>query len=349
MLKKSSGYLEGHNNAGRLPAICSNTASIMQTLHLQASNPSDIAKAADLLRAGELVAVPTETVYGLAADARNPFAVEKIFVAKNRPNHHPLIVHIASAAKLSEWATDISDDALALAKAFWPGALTLLLHKLPEVESVVTGGLRTIGLRVPAHDIMRELLEKMDTGLAAPSANPHKKISPTSAAHVLSGLDGRISAVLDGGSCSIGVESTIVDCTTETPRILRAGPITQAMLEDVLQKKIELPHQHEVSVAGNMRAHYQPEAPVFILPLPVLLAALTSQDAVLYYSDIAALHHHPLRQQLPANKAGYAAKLYAALHDLDALSPGKILIEQPPASSEWLDVCDRLSKAAASS
>lgn len=314
------------------------------TVVLHASSAQDIASAAQLLRSGELVAVPTETVYGLAADARNPEAVRKIFAAKNRPATHPLIVHIASAEKLPKWAIDISDDAQRLAAAFWPGALTLLLKKAPQVNEVITGGLQTIGLRVPSHPALHELLKQMDTGLAAPSANLHQQISPTTAQHVLAGLSGRIAAVLDGGACALGLESTIVDCTDAQHRILRAGPITAAQISRVLGRDVLTPQSHTTKVAGNMAVHYQPRTKAVMLPLPEILKA-DKTLAILHYSDNESLRNFPHRLQLPANKDGYAAQLYAALHQLDALHTPTILIETPPDSPEWADVQDRLSKA----
>jgi L-threonylcarbamoyladenylate synthase len=325
----------------------------LDTRLLQAAASDDCATAVRLLAAGELVAVPTETVYGLAADARQPQAVLKIFAAKDRPRSHPLIVHLDSADRLAQWAAHIPPAAHALAQAFWPGPLTLLLHKAPWVDSTVTGGLDTIALRVPDHPVLLRVITSLGSGIAAPSANPHKRLSPTSAAQVMSGLSGRIAAVLDGGPCKVGLESTIVDLTGDTVRILRSGPITREQLQDVLGQPVELPARHDVSVPGNMQVHYQPHAPLHLLSRAQLLGYIEThpqeQLAALFHgaapASLAAgvrLHH----QSLPLEKEGYARELYQRLHALDSLQPGRILLESPPHEEAWLDVHDRLSRAA---
>lgn len=323
-----------------------------KTLLLNAHNPEDMATAAQLLKDGQLVAVPTETVYGLAADARNPHAVAQIFVAKNRPADHPLIVHIAGADQMQEWAQDIPDVAYTLADAFWPGPLTLLLNKLDTVSDVVTGGLSTVALRVPSHPVMRELLTLIHTGLAAPSANPHKRISPTTAQHVLAGLSGNIAAVLDGGQCEIGLESTIVDVTSYQPRILRPGPITQKMLEDVLGIPVAAPQMHDQKVAGNMAVHYQPHTRTLMMNIDEITAYLQQQESSAHHY---AIMHHSLMDvaeqhvdcPMPVDKIEYARLMYIALHDLDGMHVDTIIIETPPADDEWSDIRDRLEKAAA--
>lgn len=322
------------------------------TLLLKADSERDRKRAIDLLRQGELVALPTETVYGLAADARNIHAVNKIFAAKNRPNSHPLIVHIDSLEKLTQWATDISPLAFTLAQHFWPGPLTLLCKKASHVNTVVTGGLDTIALRVPLHPTFREILKQLDTGLAAPSANPHKKISPTTADHVMSGLSGKIAAVLDGGPCTIGVESTIVDVTGDVPRILRPGPITQKMLEEVLQQPVETLFNHAEKVAGNMAIHYRPTTATFLMTLDSLKEFIHLPEnqhkiiAVMHYSLWHNKSQNVITQQVSALKQEYAQNLYKILHELDALQADCILIELPPSTPEWSDIHDRLSKAA---
>ena len=316
------------------------------TLLLSALTDQDAA--AKLLQAGELVAVPTETVYGLAADASNPQAVAKIFVAKGRPANHPLIVHIGDLAQLSSWARDIPAQALLLAKAFWPGPLTLLLAKADNVSPVVTGGKDSIGIRMPAHPVLLALLQQTGLAVAAPSANPYKKLSPTSALQVMAGLDGRIAAVLDGGDCSVGLESTIVDLTTAQPQVLRAGPISAAELETVLGVPVSAPKSHNVAVPGNVKAHYQPGKPLKIFNKAELLSALQqSTDAVicLYqsaeFTDLALPHS----RQLPQDKAGYARLLYRSLFEADTLPGSQIYLEQPPQTPEWDDVNDRLRRA----
>jgi len=325
----------------------------LQTRLLQASSGTDCETALRLLAQGELVAVPTETVYGLAADARQPEAVHKIFAAKERPRTHPLIVHLDRRDKLPLWATRIPDAAYQLASAFWPGPLTLLLHKAPHVDSTVTGGLDTIALRVPDHPVLLQVIAGLDSGIAAPSANPHKRLSPTSAAQVMAGLGGRIAAVLDGGPCKVGLESTIVDLTGDTPRILRSGPITREQLQAVLGQPVELPQRHDVSVPGNMQVHYQPHAPLHMLPRADLLAYVAAHPSValgllLHGSvpSVLAARTGQYCRALPQDKEGYARELYQRLHELDSMLPERILLEAPPHDEAWLDVHDRLARAA---
>lgn len=325
----------------------------LDTRLLHAASAVDCDTAVRLLAQGELVAIPTETVYGLAADARQPQAVLKIFVAKERPRSHPLIVHLDSADRLAEWAVRIPLAALALARAFWPGPLTLLLHKAAWVDATVTGGRDTIALRVPDHPVLQRIIAALGSGVAAPSANPHKRLSPTSAAQVMAALSGRIAAVLDGGPCKVGLESTIVDLTGDTVRILRSGPITRGQLEAVLGQRVELPLRHDVSVPGNMQVHYQPHAPLHLLPRAQLLEYLHTHQqetlAALFLGDIpggaaCAAGTHCLT--LPEDKEGYARALYLRLHEADSLQPARILLETPPHEEAWLDVHDRLSRAA---
>jgi len=307
--------------------------------------------AAKLLEQGELVAVPTETVYGLAADARQPHAVAKIFAAKGRPADHPLIVHIAHASKLSDWAKTVPDTALLLAEAFWPGPLTLILEKQETVSDVVTGGHPSVGLRCPAHPLMLALLNELNTGLAAPSANPYKKISPTTAEQVLFGLSGKIAAVLDGGPCEVGLESTIVDLTSSTPRILRAGPISKTQIESVLGVPVDMPKKHNVAVSGNVKAHYQPNKPLYAFSTADLQSRLLSageNTAVLYFNESlneAISHTKVVSLKLADNKADYAKGLYHGLFTLDQAEVTEIWLELPPANDEWADVQDRLSRA----
>ena len=192
---------------------------------IEPSTPAAIAEAAALLRAGDIVGMPTETVYGLAADALDPAAVKKIFAAKGRPVDHPLIVHLPSAEHLAQWAAAIPKDAIALARAFWPGPLTLILKRTADVPDEVTGGQDTVGVRVPSHPVALALLQVFDSGIAAPSANRFGRISPTTAAHVQEELGERVAMILDGGACEVGIESTILDFSRDVPEILRPGAI----------------------------------------------------------------------------------------------------------------------------
>lgn len=310
-----------------------------------------IKQAAAFLKAGELVAVPTETVYGLAADASNPIAVAKIFSAKGRPANHPLIVHIANQSKLKLWAAHVPAIAYTLADAFWPGPLTFILPKQDLVSDVVTGGNPNVGLRCPSHPMLLALLEELDTGLAAPSANPYKKISPTTAEQVLYGLSGKIAAVMDGGPCEVGLESTILDLTSDIPRILRAGPITKADIESVLGIHVDMPKQHSESVSGNVKAHYQPNKPLFgytTAELSEKLAQADSNTAVLYFSHelTSAIAGKPVVSlKLAEDKSGYARGLYHGLFTLDQAEVEQIWLELPPTSEKWADVHDRISRA----
>ena len=328
------------------------------TQHLMAQHAQSIKTAAELLTQGELVAVATETVYGLAADARQPEAVKKIFAAKGRPADHPLIVHVENAAEVTKWTESLPDYFNALATAFWPGPLTIVAKKAAHVSSIVTGGHDTVGIRVPNHPAMQALLAQVKTGLAAPSANPYKKISPTTAEQVLFGLDSKIAAVLDGGPCEVGLESTILDISGESPRILRAGPITKQQLESVLAVEVAEPAEHSVAVPGNVKAHYQPNKKLTLVDSPQLIdtlrAGVAANTGILFYSQavastIAATQPpgHLIDLKLAQHKPAYAQGLYYGLHQLDQSNAVEILLEAPPKTPEWRDVNDRLMRAAA--
>ncbi|MEF1256628.1 L-threonylcarbamoyladenylate synthase [Vibrio sp. M260112] len=316
----------------------------MKTQHLSASDNQDIELAKQILARGELVAIPTETVYGLAADASNPEAVKKIFAAKGRPANHPLIVHIGDVEQLSDWARDIPAQAYTIAEAFWPGPVTLLLNKAPQATSVVTGGLETIGIRMPAHDVFSTLLKSSGMAVAAPSANPYKKLSPTSAEHVMNSLGGKISAVLDGGDCTHGLESTIIDLTEKPYRILRTGPVTAAQLSEVLGEEVLSPKAHSVAVPGNVTSHYQPNTKVRLVTLEEISNASGDNIACLHYSPIApslAFKSKPM----PTDVAQYSHDLYRALDEADKWGCDEIWVERPPVSEEWFAVHDRLNRA----
>ena len=224
-----------------------------------------IARAVEILRAGGLVAFPTETVYGLGADASNPAAVARIFEAKGRPAEHPLIVHLASAASLDEWASEVPPLARAFAEACWPGPLTLILRRSPRVPDAVTGGLETVGLRVPAHPLALELLGAFGGGIAAPSANRFGSVSPTTAAHVRRGLGDRVDMVLDGGPCDVGVESTIVDLSGGAPALLRPGGLPRERLELIAGVRIPIQRDGAVRAPGMLESHYAPDARLLLV------------------------------------------------------------------------------------
>ncbi|MBL8481848.1 MAG: threonylcarbamoyl-AMP synthase [Rhodocyclaceae bacterium] len=324
----------------------------------------NIACAVELLRAGELVAIPTETVYGLAADARSADAVRKIFAAKGRPADHPLIVHVPDAGALPHWARDVPEAALQLAAAFWPGPLTLILPRARGVPDAVCGGQDSIGLRVPGHPMALELLRAFGGGLAAPSANRYGRISPTTAAHVAAEFGaGQIAMVLDGGPCSIGLESTILDLTRGEPAILRPGAIDAAQIAAVLGREPGAPAPDAPRVPGALAAHYAPRTPLLLAAHDTLAATVAEAGAggrrcaVL----LQAVHEQALRaalapgnaichlRRMPAAASDYARALYAALREADAAGADLIVLEAPPATPQWLAVRDRLGRAATGS
>ncbi|WP_298595683.1 L-threonylcarbamoyladenylate synthase [Zoogloea sp.] len=319
---------------------------------------NDIQRAAQLLRQGELVALPTETVYGLGADALNPAAVAKIFAAKGRPSDHPLIVHLADASQIMSWAREIPKDAIALARAFWPGPLTLILKKGEGVPDLVTGGQDTVGLRVPNHPVALELLRAFGSGVAAPSANRFGRISPTTAAHVHQELGSRVALILDGGACEVGLESTIVDLSRGVPVILRPGAIGADDIARVLGRRPRLRAELEGAaeegatprVSGALAAHYAPRTPLELVAIDALAAQSRPGDAVLARCAApAGLADGVTWVQAPADPAGYGHDLYAQLRSLDESGAARILVEAPPATPEWAAVADRLGRAAVGS
>ena len=321
---------------------------------------SDIPRAVQLLRQGELVALPTETVYGLGADALNPDAVAKIFAAKGRPSDHPLIVHLADAGQIMTWAREVPKDAIALARAFWPGPLTLILKKEEGVPDLVTGGQDTVGLRVPDHPVALELLRAFGSGVAAPSANRFGRISPTTADHVRQELGSRVALILDGGACKVGLESTIVDLSRGVPVILRPGAIGADEIARVLGRRPRLRGEVDAGnaaeegatprVSGALAAHYAPRTPLELVATDALAVQARVGDAVLARSPApAGLADGITWVQAPADPAGYGHDLYARLRSLDASGAARILVEAPPAAPEWAAVADRLGRAAVGS
>ncbi len=321
-----------------------------------------ILDAVDLLRGGELVALPTETVYGLGADALNPDAVRKIFAAKGRPADHPLIVHLPDAEHLSRWAARIPKEAIALAAAFWPGPLTLILARGENVPDEVTGGQDTVGVRVPAHPVALALLRAFDSGIAAPSANRFGRISPTTAAHVREELGDRVPMVLDGGHCDVGIESTILDLSGNVPTILRPGAISADEIAAVIGRhpvrRDEVPRDGTDSVprvSGSLAAHYAPGTPLrLVSPEQLHDAASVLVEAGRVVAVLARTHPDPHDPRLvwlhaAADVRDYAHDLYAALRRLDTAGADCILVEALPASPEWLAVTDRLRRAATGS
>jgi L-threonylcarbamoyladenylate synthase len=302
------------------------------------------------LRRGEPIGLPTETVYGLAADAHDPAAIRRIYELKGRPSDHPLIVHVADAVTASRWAGDWPDAAEALAEAFWPGPLTLILPRAANVPDEVTGGQDTVGLRVPAHPVAQALLRAFEGGVAAPSANRFGRLSPTTAAHVREEFGDAVPIVLDGGECEIGLESTIVDLSTETPRILRPGKISRPEIEEVIGPVAEGKDGDSPRASGTLASHYAPRASVEVLARAPLVARF-HELAKRGQKVAALLRGQPFKdidgEVLPSDLAGYGHALYAALRRLDARGFDVLLAELPPHTAAWAAVNDRLKRAAA--
>ena len=332
----------------------------------------EFAKAVSLLQAGELVAFPTETVYGLGADAANPEAVAKIFAAKGRPADHPLIVHLPGAAHLDHWARDIPAQAWELAEAFWPGPLTLILKRAPGVPYAVTGGQETVGVRVPSHPVALDLLRAFvqagggrggRCGIAAPSANRFGRISPTDAAHVHEELGNSVALVLDGGACSVGIESTIIDLSRDDgaggllpPRLLRPGQITPEQIAAVIGVFPESPGveagKSVPRVSGSLQSHYAPRTTMRVVPggqLAEVLCALSASGVsvgVMVYGRLPEKVCCHSLCRLPDNAEGYARGLYAALRELDQAANDILVVEAIPTDPAWAAVADRLCRAA---
>jgi len=318
--------------------------------HIVMADESVIVEAALLLKQGRLVALPTETVYGLGADASNPEAVKQIFSAKGRPENHPLIVHIGSVEQIHDWAVNVPDVALQLANLFWPGPLTLIFKKRPEVPMAVTGGQDTIALRIPNNPVALSLLKDFGGGIAAPSANRFKHISPTSAKHVLEELGSAVDLILDGGPCLLGVESTILDLSGEHYRLLRPGHISVSELEAVLKTKLSIGNGSGVRTSGMMAVHYAPLTPAYLCASEGFPETLDKLAKMIKTVGILAYKYQPSSKQehvidMPEQSAEYAQSLYAALRELDQLKLDIILVEQPPETESWRAINDRLGKA----
>ena len=308
----------------------------------------EVQRAAAILKRGGLVAFPTETVYGLGADASSREAVARLYAAKRRPADHPVIVHFASAAAAFAWAREVPQAARTLAARFWPGPLTMILKRSARAGDFVTGGQDTVGLRVPAHPVAHALLAAFGGGIAAPSANRFGQVSPTTAAHVREDLGKDVELVLDGGPSEVGIESTIVDLCGMQPVLLRPGVISQAALEAALGCPILQEREDSPRHSGGLERHYAPKTPAKLVPTHELdreIARLKDKVAVLAFSRPDERVDFWLR--MPREPAAYATKLYAALRELDSAHCEMILIEAPPATPEWAGVRDRLERATA--
>lgn len=312
---------------------------------------SSIKQAVTILQQGGLVAMPTETVYGLGADARNPVALRKIFQAKQRPIDHPLIVHIAHIAQITEWVSEVPDIARQLANAFWPGPLTLILPKAPSVLDLVTGNQKTVGIRIPRHPVAQALLQQFGGGIAAPSANRFGRISPTTADAVYQELGDAVDLILDGGACEVGLESTIVDVSRGHPIILRPGMITAAQIEAVLHQTLNNAIEKSPRVSGSLESHYAPVTKTQLISaaeIPYFLSKVTEDDlpiALVMRTPFETTHKKIHCVMMPMDSQSYAHELYQTLRELDQKHFKRIVIEDVPAIDEWLAIRDRLVKA----
>ena len=335
----------------------------MRLQHVDPAHPDadTIADAASRLRVGELVAFPTETVYGLGANALDAAAVARIFAAKGRPSYNPVIVHVPHTEAARRVVTQWPEHAAQLAAAFWPGPLTMVLPKSPDIPDTVSAGLPLIGVRVPAHPVALALLRAARVPIAAPSANKSNQLSPTSAEHVLRGLADVDGVLLDGGACTVGIESTVVDLSGEHPVLLRPGGVSMAALESVLGLRLQ--RAAPVSAAdaprrspGSLDRHYAPSAPLRLCAAGDAIALATTIDAlrgdgrrigVLAYSDFdLPFRDDVLVRLLPARAETYASALFASLHQMDTAGVKAIVVETVPDLPIWDAVRDRLQRAA---
>jgi L-threonylcarbamoyladenylate synthase len=326
-----------------------------------------IERAAKLLKEGQLVAFPTETVYGLGADASNPLAIKSLYEAKGRPSSHPVIVHLHSVEQIAVWATDLPDSVEVLARAFWPGPMTLVLKRAAGVLDAVTGGQDTVGLRIPNHPLALALLKEFGGGLVAPSANKFGRLSPTSAADVRAEFANELALVLDGGPCQVGIESTIIDLTSARPRILRPGMLSvtdvfaalgekykaseheggensASTIVDVAAKRQEMnnvnaPHEVEdIRVPGSLASHYAPVTPLHLVPSSEFSAYLEANLEEDRNVAVISFHSRPSEfserawVRLPKHPGDFARLIYSTLRRLDALNPRMIILESPPVS-----------------
>ena len=304
----------------------------------------EVRRAADILKRGGLVAFPTETVYGLGADASSAHAVARLYAVKGRPADHPVIVHFAGSDQAFAWAREVPDAARRLAARFWPGPLTLILKRSQLAQDFVTGGQDTVGLRVPSHPIAHEMLSVFGSGVAAPSANRFGLVSPTTPAHVREDLGDDVDLVLEGGSSEIGIESTIVDLSGVGAALLRPGGISKEEVEKIvrLREREEAFPRH----SGGLERHYAPRTAARLVPTHALdkeIAARGARVAVLAFSRPDERVDYWLR--MPREPAAYAQRLYAALRELDSAACEAILVEAPPEAPEWAAVRDRLRRA----
>jgi L-threonylcarbamoyladenylate synthase len=314
-----------------------------------------LSRAVKKLRGGGLVAFPTETVYGLGADARNEHAISKVFAIKKRPIDHPLTIHIATIEQIKDWAINIPDLALELAKSFWPGPLTMILPKHPKVSNLITGNQNTIAIRIPRHSLTLTMLQQFGSGIVGPSANTYGRISPTSAQHVKQDLGSKVDYILDGGQCEVGIESTIINITNNTPQILRQGVITQEDITKIIGNDllfINTIEESTIKVPGLDKTHYAPIKPLYLVESQEFLAIakFMSQQGLNYsylsFQECFIKDDKIIWIQAEQNPLLYARNLYTYLHQLDLTNNAKgIIVEMPPNGSKWQAIIERLTKA----
>lgn len=334
----------------------------------ESASAAEIAYAAQRMLDGELAAFPTETVYGLGADAENPLAVARIYAAKGRPSNHPVIVHIAPQGDVSYWAAHVPPEARLLINAFWPGPLTLILKRAPHIADTVSGGQDSIGIRCPSHPVAQALLAAFAAGkpngqggVAAPSANKFGQVSPTRAEHVRNEFPDEVAAgmpVLEGGASDVGIESTILDLSRldrgAGPVLLRPGHISAAQIEAVLGVQVFAPDAAAPRASGTLKAHYAPRTPLELADDARMRDVLLGHNLpagrvvlVAYGAQPAAVDARVQWQPVPADPARYAQALYGLLRDLDGQGYARIIVQAPPATDDWHAVNDRIGRAAA--
>ncbi len=333
------------------PLICSSMALVR--VSPDHPDPAVIARAAELLRSGRLVAFPTETVYGLGANALDTAAVDRIYAAKGRPRYNPLIVHLADSAQVSAVSAGWNDIAERLARAFWPGPLTLVLPKTETVPDNVTAGLPTVAVRVPKHPVAHALLAAAQIPVAAPSANRSTQLSPTTGEHVLQSLGDAVDLILDGGPTPVGIESTVLDLTTPVPTLLRPGSITIDELSRVIgrvERAADVRGEAPRPAPGMLDKHYAPRARVVLVAAPDVGVRVEHERANGLHVGALVVHASaeptPEIVTMPADPVTYASVLYASLHALDDAGCDVIIVEKLPETNAWLAVRDRLSRAA---
>lgn len=319
---------------------------------------NQIQQAIEILKSGELIVFPTETVYGLGADAENSNAVPKIFQVKQRPTNHPLILHLANTNELSSWVTNVTPQAKLLMQHFWPGPLTLIMPRNTRVLDCVTGGKNTVGIRVPNHPIAQELLQNFGGGIVAPSANSFGKLSPTASQHIDPKIASQVAMILDGGRSQCGLESTIIDVSTEIPNVLRFGAITINAIAEVIGKNnFTILHTSNVSAPGTLPAHYAPHTQLIIVENADLFD--TVKNTVLQGKHCAVLSYSCSHKNfmdaeiddfihwfnMPNQAQQYAYEMFETLHQADKLNCDVIIVEKVPQDSDWFAVNDRLAKA----